>query len=299
MDTAVMLPWPIAPLVARGSWQHLAIMPSHRWPRSCMAAKHVRAWRFSSVVDDELGAEEEAWQDGGAEAAADLLQPRMFLEVADVLRRVRPIAENQCATAFEADEERARMEKLILWSERCMVAVAPDAVRAANIEDSTTRGGHYFKEYGAFGRYVSEFFIKVLAFSFDLRATSGESRNGSYVGRAFKKAMRLLPPAARKMVHDMYEEGVFPSPATMSRSSLFVDVAFMRILADRHAQYVTVQCLFFTLSDGSPQNGRLYQITEYYCVGQFVGDFDEVGAAACRFRCFPKDPALITADMLA
>ena len=111
--------------------------------------------------------------------------------------------------------------------------------------------------------------------------------------------MRLLPPAARKIVHDMYEEGVFPSPATMSRSSLFVDVAFMRILADRHAQYVTVQCLFFTLSDGSPQNGRLCQITEYYCVGQFEGDFDEVGAAACRLRCFPKDPALITADMLA
>ena len=55
MDTTMIFPWPIAQLIAKTNWRHLAIMPRSCWPKDCVAARFVRTWRRGSSADCEEG----------------------------------------------------------------------------------------------------------------------------------------------------------------------------------------------------------------------------------------------------
>ena len=263
IDTCLVLPWPFSPLVACGKWKHLALLAAARWPRTRSAYPAVRDWRRFAIAGGENPPVEH-----DAAAEANLLQAGMFLELADYLRSKRLGIEAACSNSFDAEDERTKIEMYAGWLERCHHAVTPEAAKEQIVKKSQGRGGSYFSEYGCFGSYLSDFFIRVLCFSFDLRATS-QNLPESYVARAFKKAVRLLPPAVRQCVEEMFRNQVFPSKSTMSRASLLLDVAFMRVMARRHKGLIENKAVFFFLSDASPQNTRLLQITEYICIGGF------------------------------
>ena len=76
------------------------------------------------------------------------------------------------------------------------------------------------------------------------------------------RAVRLLPPAVRELCERLYNDATLPSAALLSRANLFVDVAFMKVMCEKHEAMVMTQSVLFGLTDASPQGGREYQIME-------------------------------------
>ena len=290
MNTALILPWPFNHLLARGKWQSISLLISSRWPRGCSIMPVVQFWRRFELADVEPDA---VVEDVDEDAEANLIQPQMFQNLADFLRdRADLIARG----ADTPEDERANIEMYVKWLERCVEGCSQEAVETTMVETRTGRGGRWFPHLGRRVQYFSDFFIKVICFTCDVR---NDNSDGSYVGRVFRKTIRLLPPQMKQLLEEMYKSQVFPSPATVSRANLFLDVAFMRIMAERHEQLVGAVAIFFGLSDASPQGGRLYQISEYYCFGGTDGKFlVEAGNAALRLKSFSKRPEVITDDDL-
>ena len=296
MNTALILPWPFVHLIARGRWQWIAMPSAGRWPQ-CTALRIVTLWRRFEIADNEPNnlINDEDGNALEAEAGA-LFQPRVFQQIADYLRDRVGVLET---SAIDPETERDRVEMYVHWLERCVAGVSEEAAEGTMYEGMTSRGGKYFKHLGRHARYFSEFFVKVIFFTMDIR--NDDFEDGSFVGKTFKKAIRLLPPQVRNMLEEMYKDQVFPSPATMSRASLFLDVAFMRLMADVHERLVSANSIFFGLTDASPIGGRLYQITEFFVFG---GDDPggklllEAGAATVRLRSFSKHAEEITLEDL-
>ena len=103
------------------------------------------------------------------------------------------------------------------------------------------------------------------------------------------RAVRLLPPAVRELCERLYNDATLPSAALLSRANLFVDVAFMKVMCEKHVAMVMKQSVLFGLTDASPQGGKEYQIMEYYAIdGESL---IEAGNAAIQLKRFPKRPA--------
>ena len=292
-DTALILAWPFIHCVARGRWKWLALQSFSRWPTGCSAMAVVRLWRRFELCDMEPnsvgddGEEPERQQDD-----AHLFQPRMFQELADYLRENRPLIEQG---ALDPEAERSRIESYVGWLERCVAGCSTEVVEDTMYETRKSRGGRYFSRLGRHVQYFSEFFVKVICFTIDIR-NDNTDLGDNYVGRVFKRAIRLMPAQVKTLLEEMYASQTFPSPSTISRrANLYLDVAFMRVMAGLHAKLIDAKALFFGLSDASPQGGRLYQITEYYCFGGTdVSIMIEGGRATCRLRSFSKHPEDIT-----
>ena len=294
MDTAVIIPWPFNHLMARGKWLWISMPIASRWPKVCSAMPVVRLWRRFELTDCEP---ESIIDDGGNHDVenADLLQPRMFQDLADFLRDRSHIITREAPVP---DDEKARIEMYVKWLERCVTGCSPEAVQSSMVETNQGRGGRYFTQLGKRVHYFSEFFIKVICFTMDIRNDNYHS--DSYVGRVFRRAIRLLPPQVQNLLDEMYTDQFFPSPSTISRANLFLDVAFMRMMAQHHADLIGAKAIFFGLSDASPQGGNLYQISEYYCFGGVdSGILVEAGLATLQLKSFPKKPEEIAGDHLA
>ena len=125
--------------------------------------------------------------------------------------------------------------------------------------------------------------------------------DGSYVAKTFRRALRLLPKPVQKLLEEMYQSQIFPSAATVSRANLFLDVSFMRLLADRHEKLVNSESIFFGLSDASPIGRFFYQISEYFCFGGTGGkqELVEIVTATCHLRSVSKRPEDITVEYLS
>jgi len=102
------------------------------------------------------------------------------------------------------------------------------------------------------------------------------------------RAVRLLPPAVRELCERLYNEASLPSKTLLSRANLFVDVAFMKVMCEKHIAMVMKQSVLFGLTDASPQGGREYQIMEYYAIDGAL--LIEAGNAAIQLKRFPKRP---------
>ena len=154
---------------------------------------------------------------------------RFFQEIADYLRgNVQTLAQ----ASLDPDDETARVRMFVRFLERCTRATSQEAVEDNMYDAPRGRGGRYFHHLGRHGRYFSDFFVKVVFFTFDLRNDNYE--DGHFVRRAFKNAVRLTPPHIQKLLDRMFSDQVFPSAATISRSNLYMDVSYMRWMAERH-----------------------------------------------------------------
>ena len=68
----------------------------------------------------------------------------------------------------------------------------------------------------------------------------------------------------------------------------------MRVMAQRHSELIAAKVILYLLSDSSPQGGRLYQLSEYFCFGNGSDGIAIAGEATCRLRAFSKHPEEIT-----
>jgi hypothetical protein len=180
MNTALILPWPFVHLIARGRWQWIAMPSAGRWPQ-CTALRIVTLWRRFEIADDEPNnlINDEDGNALEAEAGA-LFQPRVFQQIADYLRDRVGVLET---SAIDPETERGRVEMYVHWLERCVAGVSEEAAEGAMYEGMTSRGGRYFKHLGRHARYFSEFFVKVIFFTMDIR--NDDFEDGSFVGKTF------------------------------------------------------------------------------------------------------------------
>ena len=240
-DTALLLPWPFIHCVARGCWKWLALQAFSKRPTLCSAMPVIKRWRRFELCDMEPndvgddGVEPEQQQDD-----ANLFQARMFQELADYLRESRPLLEQG---ALDPESERSRIENYVGWLERCVVGCSTEVVEETMYETRKSRGGRYFSRLGRHVQYFSEFFVKVICFTIDIRNDNTEL-GGNYVGRVFKRAIRLLPAQVKTLLEDMYASQTFPSPSTISRANLYLDVAFMRVMAGVHEKLINAKAFF-------------------------------------------------------
>ena len=79
--------------------------------------------------------------------------------------------------------------------------------------------------------------------------------NDEQVNTMLMRAARLFPVAIRQTISDMLEANQMPAPATISRSCLFVDVSFMKLMAVQHANMVKEDAVFFGLTDSTEIKG--------------------------------------------
>ena len=287
MDVALYLPWPFCHLITRGKWKHVALNTNSQWPRNSSISRIARVWRRyeladnepSSVLDDNDAAEIQL-------AKEDLFQTRTFQDLADYLRDNSSVL---ASSSTDPEMEVMRVGGYVRFLEQCVGALSEQSVTDSMVRRRAGRGGRYYSQIGQRAEYFCEFFVKVICFALDLRSDKSTD-GGGFVKRTFKKAIKLMPPEVRNMLEELYTDSTFfPSQATVSRANLYIDVAFMRVMAERHEAFIKQNVIVFLMTDASPMHNRLYQITEYYLFGVGIG-IEKAGETTCRLRLFSKKP---------
>ena len=289
--TAFTFPWPIPILLAFGFWTCIVLGRDTRLPR-CSFARVFKACSSLHQYDD-VGVEENCSYEKDADSA--VFQPEFFQGLADLLREWRA----PLTTAFDPEKVNEAMEFYVPWLERCAKVSAPESLAQGSVESIKGRGGHYFAAQGRRGQYNGEFFCKVLLFAFELRGASkdGTMNSRRYMKRVLTKAIRCFPVALASLAERMLEGAEVPSPAILSRASLYLDVAYMREMAEKHMTMINNQDIFFGLADKSDICGREYMMTEYFRIdGEMLA---EAADCALKLKGYPHDPAEVTDDMLA
>ena len=99
---------------------------------------------------------------------------------------------------------------------------------------------------------MTDYLAQVFLFAFDVRIHGNPGKKTS-LKPVLERAFQLLPLALRKLVGNVFTGASCPSMALLSRANLFIDVAFMRVMADRHEKLLQSGVVFFGMTDASPQ----------------------------------------------
>ena len=126
--------------------------------------------------------------------------------------------------------------------------------------------------------------IQVLVFASHIRGVhKGLSSNPFYT--VIKRAINILPPVAQGFCAQMLPGSMMPSPATVRRCRLFVDVTYMRRMQQVHHAMIADGGVCFGLMDSSPQ-GRDYLMHRYrYLSLENVQTAADLATDAFQCRC--------------
>jgi hypothetical protein len=254
ITSAMCLPYPLSILVTHSEWHHLA------FPRCLRCAKesHYRDdWKsFPQGVCLSESSLEDIRRTCGIDRA-------LFLNMADSLREWAPVL---TSVRVGGEVNKAKLEEYIRYLDNLASSLVPEAFTDfACVSRKFQRGGYWNAETGVRVRYTSLYLIQVLAFSFGCRNQSGcmTSLGGDSM---FRRALNLLPDIAQQFLTHLHVQAVTPSRSTVCRCRLFVDVAFMRLKCERHAEFAKSDGVAFGLLDSSPQGGRNWLMIEVFYI---------------------------------
>ena len=144
-------------------------------------------------------------------------------------------------------------------------------------------------------QFSGPYLVACVVFALHVKSTRYNTQNGVSHSDGLMKAMmyalRLLPEQIRKLASRIFESGHVPSQPILSRALLYVDVALMHWMAERHEALALLDAILFLLSDSSPQGGRNYQISEYYAI---ASNAIKVGELAIELKSLPRNPEEVT-----
>ncbi len=279
--TCLCIPVQFAVLVAAGLWTELAATIKGRWPTASDIYQYVKTWmRYELAIGSDANDEQ-------LDETTSLFDPQFFLQLAEQLKLWRGPIE---ASGADHEETIATLEGFVFRLEKLAEASQPDFSKF-NVSKRRGRGGYYFGFAGEHGEYSADFLARVFLFAIDLRV--GQS---SHIRIMAERAFQLLPFPLRELINRTFQGEELPSAPMLSRANLFVDVAYMRVMARRHRQLLSGDAVLYGLSDGSPQGGREYQCTEYYAIK--AGRLSSAGDAAMALKRFPKDPGSVLEGQL-
>ena len=279
---AMVFEGPVAMLVAHGFLSHLVVKPSSRF------APHP----YLDPVVAEIRRVQQACSRPNAEhipGAVQLLESEclrvaecgvdrdMLLSVADSLRlqlQVGIAADTPEVSRLTEDQQLA-LQRQIVWMEGFYRASSKEQVAQSRLQRSS-KGfqGIWDNDMGCRVTYKPCFLLQCVVLSFDLRSSDA-------LPDVIKAAVNTLPEVWKQTLVSMMAGTKTPSPSTLSRARLSVDVGFMLWMRKQHAQLLQdAGITFFMKVDSTPLGGNNWEVVEYQVIkGDKVLRAGEIAAA--------------------
>ena len=214
-----------------------------------------RRKEWADALPNEADPREPAGGDGGA---SRLMDPHMFMQLSEQMRDLA----RECGAADGQQQYRHLLTGYAQWLESCAHQMMPEAQFDFAWCKQEGRGGHWNALLGQRGHFSGVFIVQVLIMCFFSRGTTA-SMGSDAVGYVVRKVTKTFAPEAQHYLEQLLRGFRYPSPATVSRCRLYLDVAFMRYMADKHSEMCDGDVVLFGLADSSPQGGRNWLISEY------------------------------------
>ena len=253
MDTALQVPSGLCELLCKGLWETCGLSPKSRRSMDCSLyplRDHVRA-RAAEITSDGKGST--------VKLACDSipLNNHMYTALAQDLRKWSEAIIREHGSDSDVDIE-SQVHSYILWLDSMHEATAPRAFVSHTWQacKKNQPGGALNRTLGQRGRYATCFLLQTVMFAMHLR-------NSAALSLALQKAFSMLPPVWRGALQDMLSQALLPSPATISRSKLFIDVTFMLFMRTRVADLLKEGSCFYLLLDSSPQGNQNWEMMEW------------------------------------
>jgi hypothetical protein len=156
-----------------------------------------------------------------------------------------------------ADEESNLLEDFVYWLRSADRQL--DSGELVSHSLAFRRRGHWSAQLGKYFSYRSGFLLECLILSFNLRSASK-------LHASVHQALRLLPPAWQKSISTILSssQSTMASAATISRSRLTIDIAYMIYMRRQFESLITNDRapVCFAMFDSSPQGGRNWLLGE-------------------------------------
>ena len=262
--TVLQLPHPVCVLSVGGLWHDLALHSALRCDKRSPVSTAWKAMRLhirNVVLADVPVNRDVPLAAHGPQAIANandnvpqpqhhLFDRKMFEHAIDALQRWSPTL-----LAHASQPDAALLSDVVHWLQDCVGALVPEAFGKHSWRSQQGRGAHWNELLQQRGGYNPPFLLQVLIFSFMTRgsgiAVHGQTSNPN--AAIFKQAIRTFPVTVQGMLHAMLEKQLYPSPATLSRARLYLDVAFMLAWQDKHRALAASGAIAFSMLDASPQ----------------------------------------------
>ena len=242
-----------AVLIAAGFWRDVVLDCRAKCSRPAsfhdlwVAVRAVRPVDIRSRGDDDQEP---------PSANNDLFRRSMYVELSTCLRNWAPHITSQVVGSD------VLLANFVEWLDDCERSFSAKALAKSTWERVMSRGGAKIEDADYRGRYAPMFLLRCMLFSLALRGAS-QSGGRSTLKLIMKRALRCFPADFLSLAEDVVEKMQWPSPATLCRCRLFMDVAWMVRMREKHREMIVDGGFLFGMLDSSPQGGRNWLMVEY------------------------------------
>ena len=155
-----------------------------------------------------------------------------------------------------AGDEAARplLSTYVDWLDRCAVSLTRNRFVQHSWTTTPGRMGGGLRDNKR-GTYAPVFLLSCMIFSFHLRSSQVTGATNP-VRLILRRALRCFPADVAATAMDCLDHAVLPGPTMLSRTRLFVDVAFMLLMVLRHLEMISEDGVLMGMLDSSPQGRR-------------------------------------------
>ena len=252
-SSALQLPVGLCFLIRNALWQSLVLVPNSKWDLDCDVLGLLQEVKLAAAQCDMKGQSLKTF------VPPEDLQPvhHFFSTLADDLcewsRAIISSSSDEDCTASD-------LEQYVIWLNSMREATSQHRAMAHVWEAVTANGkrllgGDFNKLTGAHGRYRALFLIQCVLLAFELKSSSS-------LAVGLQRAFAVLPDIWSKTLQQCFSVQCTPSGATISRSRLYLDAAFMLHMRERHEHLTQKSSVFFVLMDSSPQGFQNWMMSE-------------------------------------
>ena len=252
--SALQLPLGLCFLIQASLWRTLASLPTSKWDANCDVLGLLQEAKASAEKCESRG------QSIATFVPVDGFQPsnHFFSMLADDLCEwSRAILRG----SSDPDATANGLEQYIIWLNSMREASCKQRTMAHVWEPVYSKmgkrlmGGDFSRLAGSHGRYRALFLIQCVLLALEVKSSSS-------LGVALQRAFAVLPDVWGKTLSECFSVKYMPSGATISRSRLYLDAAFMMYMRAQHQEWVRNSSVFFVLMDSSPQGFQNWMMSE-------------------------------------
>ena len=253
-QSAIQIPVGLCFLIQNSLWRTLAVVPTGKWDMDCDVLGLLKEVKAVALQCESRGQSLETF------LPLEGLRPTntFFSMLADDLcewsRAILNASEDSEATA-------AGLERYVLWLNTMREATCKQRTLTHVWEPVFSKagkrlmGGDFSKLAGSHGRYRALFLIQCVLLALEVKCSSS-------LGVALQRAFAVLPEIWSKTLSECFAVQCVPSGATISRSRLYLDAAFMLYMREQHEEQISRGSVFFCLMDSSPQGFQNWMMSE-------------------------------------
>ena len=245
-------------LVWQKIWRTIALVPGSRWDAGCDIGQ-----LLLDVRSQARGCEKQG------QSLTTFLPPT---ELQPAHQFFNLLADDLCewgraiiSSSTDPDTTASELEQYVIWLNSMREATSTKRVLEHiwepifSADGKRLQAGRFSKVTQSHGRYRTLFLIQCVLLAFQLKSSSS-------VAVSLQRAFAVLPDIWRKTLDSCFSVEFAPSGATISRSRLYLDTAFMLYARDKLCKLTEEGSAFFVLMDSSPQGFQNWMMTEAPCL---------------------------------